>query len=140
MPYQLCLHCLKHNVAIIIVCICFEAVCQQLLPKRMLSCRLLCCLNSPKSNHSAYSTYKIVCVPTPTHSSIVLLHGPVSAPSLQPHPLLSQTSHISWRDGDDVRGRGGGRRGDYTHYLSESSSNLTATASISPPLPSTSNT
>lgn len=39
-----------------------------------------------------------------------LLHGPVSAPSLRFHPvplrLLSQTSHIARRDGDDVGGRG----------------------------------
>lgn len=81
----------------------------------------------------------VFCVPTPAHSSIVLLHGPVSAPSLQFHPLLSQTSHIARRDGDDVRGRGGGRGVDYTHHLSESSSNRMATASISSLLASTSN-
>lgn len=50
---------------------------------------------------------------------------------------LSQTSHIARGNGNDVGGAGGG---DYTHYLSKSSSNCMATvSSISFLLTSTSN-
>ena len=106
---------------------------------------LLCCLNTPESIRSAYSNnlrmcvyacedvcvYVCVCMSTPAHSSIVLLHGPVTAPSLQFHPsALPDVSYCpeGWCWCGRQGGGGGeqGRAGDYTHYLSESSSDRTA--------------
>lgn len=73
------------------------------------------------------------------HTSIVLLHGPVSAPSLQFHPPACSPRHLILPGGTVMMWEAEETLwGDYTHYLSESGSNRAATASISSLLTSTS--